>query len=167
MEDAELLELGREMLATLREACMSDNETLSRRTGLADAEQAYASLEEFLEPRHTVNPNYRDMHLAAAAFFVIASDTEAYSDMMSKLAWKDRQRDVTTLEGAWRALGFLQAVYDDNDFSIDVRGQTPVVGYQEWFDVHLPTLSPRTMLERLRPYAGQIAAGPGTAPGTR
>lgn len=167
MEDAELLELGREVLAALRDACLSDNDTLSRRTGLADAEDAFAALAEFLEPRHAVNPNYRDMHLAAAVFFVIASDAEAYSDMMSKLAWKDRQRDVTTLEGAWRALGFLRSVYDDNDFSIDVRGQTPVVGYQEWFDVHLPTLSPRTMLERLRSYAEQIAAGPGTDPGRR
>jgi hypothetical protein len=160
MDDIEFHELGQEMLAALRETCLSDPMTMSARTGLADAEEAYACLAAFLEPRaDIVNPAYRDMHLAASALFLIGTDPEAYNEMMSKLDWSDEERNLATIAGAWRAYGFLRAVGDDNDYSIDIYGEFPIVGLQSAFEHFLPTLNPRRVHELLRPYAERLVAG--------
>jgi hypothetical protein len=165
MEDDEFHELGREMLAILREACLSDPATMSARTGLADAEEAYEALERLLEPRvDVVNPAYRDMHLATAALFIIGVDQAAYLEMMVGLDWSGEDWNLATVAGAWRAYGFLRAVADDNDYSIDTSQDAPRVGYQWSFDHFLPTLNPQAMHESLRPYAEGLVLGSSTRP---
>lgn len=165
MNDADFVELGREMLAVLRETCLSDQATMSTRTGLADAEQAYAALERFLEPRtDVVSPDYRDMNLAAAALFIIGADQATYLEMMVGLDWSGDDWNLATVAGAWRAGGFLSAVGDDNDYSIDASGSVPRVGYQWSFDHFLPTLHPASMHDLLRGFAEEVAAGPSCRP---
>jgi hypothetical protein len=165
MDDVEFHELGREMLAILRGACLSDPATMSARTGLADAEEAYEALERLLEPRvDVVNPAYRDMHLATAALFVIGSDQSAYLEMMVGLDWSGDDWNLSTVAGAWRACGFLRAVSDDNDYSIDLSLDVPRVGYQWSFDHFLPTLNPQAMHELLRPYAESLVIGSSPSP---
>lgn len=165
MEDREFLELGRDMLAALRDACMSSQETMSMRSGLVDAEEAYSALAQFLEPREgIVNPSYRDLHLAAAALFVIGADRQAYLEMMVGLDWSGDDWDLTTVRGAWRAGGFLSAVGDDNDYAIDVSDRAPRIGYQWSFDHWLPGTSPASMHRDLRGYAEALAAGSSPSP---
>lgn len=157
MDDVEFHQLGREMLGMLREVCLSDPATMSARTGLADAEEAFEALERLLDPRaDAVNPAYRDMHLATAALFVIGADQSAYLEMMVGLDWSGDDWNLATVAGAWRACGFLRAVADDNDYSIDLSRDVPRVGYQWSFDHFLPTLNPRAMHELLRPYAESL-----------
>lgn len=102
MDDVEFHQLGREMLGMLREVCLSDPATMSARTGLADAEEAFEALERLLDPRaDAVNPAYRDMHLATAALFVIGADQSAYLEMMVGLDWSGDDWNLATVAGAW------------------------------------------------------------------
>ena len=164
MTDDEIHELGKESLALFRDACMSDSRTFARPTGPKEAEEAYDSLEEFLDPRkYAGSDGWSRMHLAASCMLIIATDPEAFDAMFDRL--KNPRRydpadfDLSNPSAVWWLAGFLSAVADDNDYSVDVSGAAPQIGMQTQFDRFLPTQIPDSLHENLRAYAEEIARG--------
>lgn len=159
MTDAEILELGTEAHALLKSACMESHATLTSRSGLKDAEEAFGELARWLEPR-SVNKGWREMPLAAACLFIIATDPDAYRALFAQMPnWKDEEKDPLSVRGAWRLHGFLSAVNDDNDYSLVFEDGQPLLTMAE------RTLIPLTLYEGLREYAVSLSgARPAPSP---
>lgn len=157
----EMKALALDAIETMRGAALNDGATYLRRK--QDGEHIIAeccsALQRFVASPGSINPNYDCMGETAASLIMLAAtDPATFATMMAPISGGDGI-DPNTVGGLIVLSNFLGAISDDHNYIIDPSGPLPVIRYEGQAPTWQPGISPRSMLDVLRPLLNRPAQG--------
>lgn len=155
----DLKALASDAIETMRQAALGDGATYLRRAqdGERIIAQCCEELARLVAYPGAPNPSFDCMGETAASLIVLAATDPATFGAMMAPIYGGELIDPNTVDGLLVLSNFLRAIGDDHNYIIDPSGPLPVVRIEGEAPTWQPGISPRSLLDVLRPLLDRPA----------